>query len=256
MLSQSIIIVFVYFTLWYIIATIIKNASIVDMGWGLGFVILALLNYAQNISVHSLIIMVLVAIWGLRLFYHIFRRNFKKPEDYRYANFRKEWGKTYLIRSYFQLFILQGVLMLLISSAFISAFQTNSVSNFTLTVVGTVIWIIGFFFESVGDYQLKKFVTNPENKGKLINVGLWNYTRHPNYFGEAVMWWGIYVIALSLGVPWYTIISPITITILVRFVSGVPMLEKNLRKREGFEEYIRTTNTFIPWFKKGGKNES
>lgn len=253
MIIQSLIIIIIYFTLWYILAAIKKNAGLVDIGWGLGFVIIAFIGFVQNINLHTIIIFIIVAIWGLRLSIHIFKRNYGKDEDFRYANFRKEWGKNYYLRSYFQLFLFQALLTFVISLAFLYAYIGENIKSPVIFIIGIIIWIIGFIFESVGDKQLKKFISDPNNKGKIINVGLWNYTRHPNYFGEATMWWGIYVISIACGAPWLTIISPITITVMVRFVSGVPMLEKNLKKRVGFEEYIKTTNTFIPWFKRSSK---
>ncbi len=157
------------------------------------------------------------------------------------------------MRSYFQLFMFQAVMMLLISLAFIYANSLGVITSVPLFVIGIVVWITGFLFEAIGDSQLKSFVSDISNKGRLINTGLWKYTRHPNYFGEATLWWGIFIIAISYGAPWFTIISPITITILVRYVSGVPMLEKNLRKRDGYEEYVKSTSIFIPWFPKGEK---
>jgi len=254
-IAQAAILIFVYFTLWYIAAAVVKNASIIDIGWGLGFVMVAIAGFIKNITFASAVITFLIAVWGLRLSYHIFKRNFKKPEDFRYANFRKEWGRTYYIRSFFQLFMFQGVMMLIISLAFIYAIDKGVVNYPVFFYIGIGVWLIGFIFEAVSDAQLRKFKSDKANKGKLIDTGLWRYSRHPNYFGEALLWWGVFAAAIACSAPWYVIISPITITILVRFVSGVPMLEENLKKREGYEKYIETTSIFIPWFKKGGKNE-
>lgn len=251
MLLQTALIIFVYFTLWYIVGVIIKNASIIDIGWGFGFVVIALVSFAQNTTWTSGIVTLLVSIWGLRLTRHIFKRNVGKPEDFRYANFRRDWAKTYYIRSYFQLFMFQAVMMFLISMSYVLANEIGKINSLPLFILGGAIWLFGFLFEAIGDYQLKKFVGNKENKGKLIDIGLWRYTRHPNYFGEATLWWGIFLMSIAIGAPWYTIISPITITILVRFVSGVPFLEERLKKRAGYEEYVNKTNIFIPWFKKG-----
>ena len=250
MLIQTAIILFAYFTLWYVFAVILKNSSIVDIGWGLGFVVLAVYSFIQKITLPSAVITAIVSIWGFRLAYHIFRRNFKKPEDFRYANFRKEWGKTYYIRAYFQLFLFQGLLMFLISLSFLYANSAAKIEIYPLFFIGSAVWVIGFFFEVVGDLQLKRFIKNPNNKGKLIDTGLWQYTRHPNYFGEATMWWGIFFMALACNAPFFTVISPITITFIIRFVSGVPMLEKSLEKKPGFNEYKRRTNIFIPWLPK------
>lgn len=253
MIIQALLIVFVYFTTWYIVGVIIKNASIIDIGWGPGFVLIALIGFIQNISLHSAVVTALVSVWGLRLGYHIFKRNYAKPEDFRYANFRREWGKVYYVRSYFQLFMFQAVMMFLISLAFIYANNSGVILNIPLVIIGIIVWLTGFLFEVIGDNQLKRFISDKSNKGKLINTGLWKYTRHPNYFGEAVLWWGIFIIAVSYGAPWFTIISPVTITILVRYVSGVPMLEKRLKKKDGYEDYVKSTSIFIPRFPKGEK---
>lgn len=251
MILQLAIIIFAYFTLWYLVGVIIKNASIIDIGWGFGFVVIAVVSFLQNMTLASGIITALVTIWGLRLTYHIFKRNAGKPEDFRYANFRREWGKTYYIRSYFQLFMFQAVMMFLISLSYVYANNIGEINSLPLFIAGGAVWLFGFLFEAIGDYQLKKFIKNRDNKGKLIDTGLWGYTRHPNYFGEATLWWGIFMMAIATGAPWYVVISPITITVLVRFVSGVPFLEERLKKRNGYEEYVNKTNIFVPWVKKG-----
>jgi len=251
MIGQAAIVLVIYFTIWYLVGIAIKNASIIDIGWGIGFVVLATVSFLQSMAWISASFLMLVSIWGIRLAYHIFKRNAGKPEDFRYANFRREWGKTYYIRSFFQLFMFQALMMLMISLSFIYAIETGKVNHVVLFVIGILVWMIGFGFEAIGDHQLKKFISNRDNKGKIIMTGLWKYTRHPNYFGEATLWWGIYLMALACGAPWFSIISPLTITVLVRFVSGVPMLEKNLKKREGFEAYVKSTSIFVPWFPKG-----
>ncbi len=249
-LIETSIILFSYFTIWYIVSVILKNGSIIDIGWGLGFVILAWIGYLRNMNLPTTIVTILVSIWGLRLSYQIFKRNYKKPEDFRYANFRKEWGKTYYLRAYFQLFLFQGVLMFLISLSFLYLNQELKIYNTYVFIIGITIWIFGFLFEAISDYQLKSFIINPKNEGKIINSGLWKYSRHPNYFGEATLWWGIFLMAIACDAPFFTIISPLTITLLIRFVSGVPMLEKGLANREGFEDYKKRTNIFFPWFER------
>lgn len=246
-------VIFIYFLCFFIVATIIKNNSIVDIGWGFGFVLVAWLLQMQASSIHlpQLIITVLTTIWGLRLFYHILKRNRRKGEDFRYANWRNEWGKWVIPRAFFQIFMLQGLFMYVVSlSAIMTSVATERLFIVPLVVLGTTVWLIGFFFEAVGDHQLKLFIANKENKGQLMTKGLWSYTRHPNYFGEATMWWGIFLIALGSGASLISILSPATITFLLLFVSGVPMLEKSMRKKPGFDEYARRTNKFFPWFPK------
>ena len=167
-----------------------------------------------------------------------------------YAQWRKDWGKLVIIRSFFQVYMLQGALMMLIAFPVVLIHEQTNQTITLMTLIGACIWIIGYFFEVVGDAQLRAFKQNTENKGKLMTTGLWAYTRHPNYFGEAVMWWGIFIIALSADVTLISIISPIAITYLLVFVSGVPMLEKAMEGRPGFEAYAKKTNKFIPWLPK------
>ncbi|MBP2026753.1 steroid 5-alpha reductase family enzyme [Acetoanaerobium pronyense] len=255
MILESIIVIFIYFLCFFIVGTYIKNNSIVDMGWGIGFVIVAWYTTLRTLNLYTsnLVITILITIWGLRLFYHIIKRNWGKPEDFRYANWRKEWGKLVIPRAFLQIYMLQGVFMFIVALPII---LLNSENQSTFTIfgfVGLLIWTIGFFFESVGDYQLKVFKSNPENKGKIMDQGLWKYSRHPNYFGEATMWWGIAVIAFSSGASIASFISPITITYLLLFVSGVPMLEKSFAKRPGYKEYKEVTPVFFPWFPKKSK---
>ena len=253
MLLQSAIIIVAYFTIWYIIATIIKNAGIIDIGWGLGFVVVAWVTFFQNINIVSGTLTLMVTFWGLRLTYHIFKRNAGKPEDFRYQNFRRSWGKWFNIRSFFQVFMLQAGLMFLIAGVFIYGNQQSTINRPLLFVIGILVWLAGFLFEAIGDRQLKKFISHPDNKGQVIQTGLWKYTRHPNYFGEALLWWGIFITALGCGVPWFTVISPLTITLIIRFLSGVPMLEKRNAGKPGYKEYKERTSIFIPWFPKGDK---
>ena len=254
MVLETLLVVTAYFLAFFIVGTLIKNNSIVDMGWGIGFVLVAVYSMVRtgNYSVVSLLTTLMVTLWGGRLFYHIFKRNVGKPEDFRYANWRKEWGKWVIPRSLFQVYLLQGLMMMIIGFPIVLIHEKSGSEFGVLTAIGIAVWLTGYYFEVVGDAELKKFKSNPENKGKLITTGLWALTRHPNYFGEAVMWWGIFIVAISVGVPWFAIISPITITFLLLFVSGVPLLEKSMEKRPGFEAYAKRTNKFFPWFPKKG----
>ena len=251
----SVILIFIYFTAFFIIAQIIKNNSIVDIGWGLGFLLITIFTFFSSdiITSKSVLVSLLVLIWGSRLSYHILKRNWGKPEDFRYAKWRKEWGKWIFIRGFFQIFMLQGLLMLIIASPIILINHSRQTGLHWLDYLGAAIWIIGFLFESIGDYQLAQFIRKPENKGEIMKYGLWRYTRHPNYFGEATMWWGIYMIGLSLPPGFWFIISPLTITLLLLYVSGVPMLEKKFADDPKFQEYARVTPKFFPWFPKTSK---
>jgi len=241
--------VFVYMSLWFVLAMVIKRNDIADIAWGLGFITIAvslLLKYGVQLD-RSLLVTVLVVIWGTRLAYHIFKRNVNKPEDKRYANWRNTWGKWFVLRSYFQIFILQGILMLLISTPIIVTNTIYSAGWSVFDILGLLVWMFGFYFESVGDKQLKDFISNPENKGKVLSTGLWKYTRHPNYFGEVTQWWGIWIISLSV-LPYglLALIGPLTITFLILKVSGIPMLEKSMSENPVFAEYMKNTNAFFP----------
>jgi len=239
--------IFIYFLLFFIAGQILKNNSIVDIGWGFGFVIVAFVMIINNFSAERLLITAMVSLWGLRLFYHILKRNFGKEEDFRYKDMREKWGKKQVINAFFKVYMLQGLFMFLISMTVLT--YGDSINNLVLVIIGVIVFVVGFFFESVGDKQLKEFKSNPQNKGKLMDKGLWKHTRHPNYFGEAVLWWGIYITGLGFGAPLWAIISPITITYLVRFVSGVPLLEEKYKDREDFKEYKKKTPIFIPFIK-------
>lgn len=246
------LILFMYMNLWFCLSLMLRRNDVADIAWGIGFVLVAWSTYfisgSQNIL--AVIINILVTIWGLRLAVHILLRNIKKKEDYRYEGWRKEWGKWFIPRSYLQVFLLQGVLLYLIALPVIYI-NSIEVSNITwLSVLGILVWLVGFFFEVVGDWQLSKFIKNPENKGKLMKYGLWKYTRHPNYFGEVTLWWGIFLISLVSLNSVFNIVGPLTITILILFVSGVSLLEKKYEGRKDFEEYKRETSIFLPWFKK------
>jgi steroid 5-alpha reductase family enzyme len=245
----------IYFSLWYLIALVLKNASYVDVGWGMGFVLLSL--WVQLKSTHPLgwILVIMVSIWGIRLSAHIFKRNFKKPEDYRYANFRKTWGKSYALRSYFQLFLLQAFLLYLISIANIVSQSIATLVYLPVVLSGMLLFALGLSLESIADAQLKKHVGDPQNKGHLMQSGLWTYSRHPNYFGEAMLWWGIYLVSIGFGAPLWTILSPIVITLLVRYVSGVPMLEERLKRYPEYADYIKQTSIFIPRMPKKGETK-
>jgi steroid 5-alpha reductase family enzyme len=252
LLSFSALLIFIYFMIFFIVAQVIRNNSIVDMGWGAGFIVVALATlFVQGAYVErNLLLTLLILIWGGRLTYHIVRRNWGKPEDFRYAKWREEWGRWLVPRAYFQVFMFQGLLMLVIGYPIIVVNAHPQPGLALPDYLGLVIWIIGFYFESVGDRQLADFKKDPANKGHVIKSGLWKYSRHPNYFGEATMWWGIFLFALSVPLGWSAIISPLTITLLLLYVSGVPMLERKYKDNEEFQAYARITSKFVPWFPK------
>lgn len=256
-LGASAILVALYMTAWFAVALVKKDNSVADIAWGLGFVLVA--GYTFFFRRTSLflpcLVTSLVAVWGLRLAWHIFRRNKNKGEDPRYAAWRARWGRTFVWRSYLQVFLLQGLFMLVIAwpVIHINAYRRTGPTGgreHGLWAAGLLVWLVGFLFEAVGDAQLARFKKDPANKGKIMDRGLWKYTRHPNYFGEALMWGGIFIIALEVPSGWMTIASPLLITFLLAGVSGVPLLEKRYAGNAAFQDYARRTSAFVPWFPK------
>ncbi|MBN2246095.1 MAG: DUF1295 domain-containing protein [Candidatus Aminicenantes bacterium] len=244
--------VFLYMVFMFFVALLKKDNSIVDIAWGGGFILVAGLTFFLNgdWTLRSLIVTCLVVIWGSRLALYILIRRRGKGEDFRYAKWRKEWGQWFVLRSFFQIFMLQGLLLLIISYSVILVNHSTKKGLGFLDYIGILVWIFGFFFEAVGDYQLYKFKKKAENKGKIMQSGLWRYTRHPNYFGEAVMWWGVFLIALSVRHGWTAVISPLIITFLLLRVSGVIMLEKKYEENDEYATYARKTNAFLPWLQR------
>lgn len=249
LVSGGIILLFML-GLW-LVSLVLKNSSIVDIFWGIGFIIVTWVAFfiaPQGYLPRKQLMAILVTIWGLRLAVHIAIRNAGKAEDFRYANWRQDHGARWWWFSFFQVFLLQGILMWIISAPILAAQTSGFPAILTpLDVIGVILWIVGFLFEVVGDLQLMRFKANDSNRGKILTTGLWKYTRHPNYFGEAVLWWGYYIIALAAGF-WWTIFSPIIMTYLLMKVSGVAMLERTIESKPGYEEYMRRTNAFVPWF--------
>ncbi|RPH29583.1 MAG: DUF1295 domain-containing protein [Bacteroidales bacterium] len=240
-------------TLW-IVSVFIKNVSIVDLFWGFGFVVAAAVYFifTDGYQTRKVLLLTLVAIWGLRLSIYLAWRNIGKGEDFRYAQFRKNYGEhRYWWISFFQTFLLQGVLMWLISAPLLGAMYYSQNSSLgILDFIGVALWIIGLSFEAGGDFQLAKFKSKPDNKGKVLNNGFWRYTRHPNYFGDSAVWWGYGFICLAAG-SYIPVIGSILMTALIIKVSGVALLEKSLKDtKPQYREYIEKTSAFIPWFPK------
>lgn len=241
-------VVFIYMTLWFVVSLFLKRNDIADVAWGLGFIVVAFsaFFFSDEHSIRQLVALTLVSLWGLRLSLHIYLRNRGKKEDYRYSAWRKAWGKWFYLRSYFQVYVFQGIMLFLIISPVLVIMRFGGPELGLLDVFGVLVWWTGFFFESVGDMQLTRFLKDKKNKGKLMQSGLWKYTRHPNYFGEVLGWWGIFVIALSVPYGIYSVIGPLTITVLILKVSGIPLLEKKMKEHPDFKEYSRRVSVFFP----------
>lgn len=247
-LPSAFIAIFVYVTLGFLFSRLKKRNDIADVMWGPGIFLVGFVGfwYSPATLNAELLMLSFAGIWALRLATRIYLKNRKKTEDRRYTELAASWGKSFALRSYLQVFLLQGFLMLLVGYVLLHAQTVDIRDGLPFVVIGAALWLVGFFFETVGDYQLDRFLKNPENKGRLMRYGLWKYSRHPNYFGEITMWWGMFVIALAAPWGFLTIISPLTITFLIMKVSGVPMLEKGLQNHPEFAEYKRTTSVLIP----------
>jgi steroid 5-alpha reductase family enzyme len=240
-------------TLLWLLSLPLKNSSIVDPFWGTGFVIANWIYFAltpDGFAGRKWLISLLVTIWGLRLSLYLLWRNRGKGEDFRYQKFRRDAGRKWWWYSYFQTFLLQGILLWVISAPLLAANYAATPDHLTiLDYLVIPLWLLGFFFEAMGDLQLARFKADPANKGKVLDRGVWRYTRHPNYFGDAAQWWAYYLIAASASGGFWTLFSPVIMTLFLLRVSGVTLLEKTLTTtKPGYKEYVESTSAFIPWF--------
>ncbi len=240
-----------YVTSGWLLSLVLRNASIIDIFWGPGFAVLALVYVLlsdEGWNGRQILVLALVTVWALRLGGHILTRNAGHGEDFRYKKWREQSPDTFWWKSLFRVFFLQGILLWIISTPLLAAVHTDSPDHFVITdFLGVALWAIGFFFEAVGDYQLVRFKADPANQGQVMDRGLWRYTRHPNYFGDATLWWGYFLIAA--GTDWgpATIFAPAIMTFMLLRVSGVALLERSMAKRRpAYEDYVRRTSPFIP----------
>lgn len=241
--------ILVYVSAVFFVSRIVRKNDIADIAWGPGIALAGWAAYvvSEQTSLFALILLSLATLWATRLGFRILRKNLKKRvEDPRYVALAREWGVLEPVYSFIFVFLLQGVLMLPLAAPLILASLQGGVLN-AWFFVGIALWCVGFFFEVIGDYQLDSFVAKPENKGKVMRTGLWYYSRHPNYFGEVTMWWGIALSVLTLPYGWLGLLSPLTITYLIVFVSGIPMLEKLFADNPEFQGYRKTTSALIPF---------
>lgn len=241
------LLLFGYASLWFIISLIIKRNDVADVAWGLGYVGLCIYHYLRfEPHATALVVYMLVSLWGLRLSIYIGMRNAKKSEDFRYKQWREEWGSTFYWRSFLQVYLLQAFFLLIISSPIIMAAQSGGIGWHWTSFVGIGLWLIGFYWQTVGDYQLGQFIKKRQDKSEIMQTGLWKYSRHPNYFGEIVMWWAVFVVVVPLQYGIYALISPLLITWLITSVSGVPMLERKYKGNKVFEAYKKRTPALFP----------
>lgn len=232
----------------WVVSVVVDDVSIVDLVWGLGFVVVAWVTFSVigDPGARRWLIVTLATVWGLRLSSYLTWRNLGHGEDSRYQAMRAKSPDTFWWKSLLTVFLLQGVVMWVVSLPLQAGQVPVPGPLGWLDWVGVAAWTVGIFFETVGDAQLARFKADPANEGKVMDRGLWHYTRHPNYFGDFIVWWGLYLIAVSAG-AWWTVVSPVVMTILLMKVSGAGLLEKTITtRRPGYDEYIRSTNAFFP----------
>lgn len=238
--------------LFWLMSIPLRNVAIVDLAWGLGFIIVAnltlILTGIEGIS--SWLLPLLTTIWGLRLSGYLYWRNHGKPEDKRYQAMRQHRGESFVFSSLWIVFGLQAVILWIVSLPLQIGIREAVPRWHALHLLGILLWLFGFLFETIGDYQLARFLADPASQGRVMNRGLWRYTRHPNYFGDFLVWWGLYLVSIA-GTEvstWWTIIGPLLMSFFLMRVSGVTLLESTLKtSRPGYAEYIRQTSAFFPW---------
>ncbi len=233
----------------WLVSLVLRDASIVDPVWPFGFVVVAWVTFAvaDGLPARKWLLAGMVTVWGLRLSIYLAWRKHGEPEDYRYQAMRRHWGDRFALVSLLTVFALQGVLMWIVSLPAQLGQVRDTPDLGVLAFVGVALWLLGFVFESVGDAQLARFKADPASKGQVMDRGLWRYTRHPNYFGDACVWWGIALVAAETGIGAIGIVGAVVMTVLLVRVSGVPLLEKSMAKRRpGYADYVARTSSFIP----------
>ena len=255
----TIVLLLIFMTSLFAIALLLKDNSIVDIAYGLAFVLVGWSTYLVYGSGHprQLLLLALVTVWGVRLAGHIYiRKRSESGEDFRYRQWRESWGKTFIWRSFLQIFMLQGTVIYLVALPVMLVMNRPGGPLGLLDLLGLLIWLFGFAFESVGDWQLLRFKKQPKHQGQIIQSGLWSLTRHPNYFGEATLWWGVLLVAISAPYGIIALTSPLLIDFLLLKVSGIPMLEAKYNGNPVFEAYKLRTNAFFPWFPRPARGDN
>lgn len=234
-------------TLLWAVSLRLRDASIVDPFWGPGFFLVTGTWVAASgaDSPRGWLVLCLVGLWAARLGGHLLRRNRREGEDPRYAAWRAEHGDSFWWVSLFKVFWLQAGILWVVALPLLLAAAGDAPLGLW-DAAGVTVFLVGFLFEAVADAQLRRFRRDPANRGRVLDSGLWRYSRHPNYFGDAVLWWGLYLPAVAAG-GWWTVFSPVAMTFLLLKVSGVTLLEKDIEdRRPGYAEYVRRTSAFIP----------
>ena len=246
-----------FISLWFLLIPLTKNVGLVDLAWGLLYVVVVWVQVIIMTPTHviSYILTAAVTLWGMRLFVYLAIRNWNKKEDFRYTQMKKKWKKFHYLNIYAKVFIFQALLAYIVSLPIQVSFRMKYTWN-TWTIIllslGVILFIIGFIFEVLADQQLKTFKSDPKNKGKILTTGVWSLSRHPNHFGDFLVWWGFFFISFSaLEVQYlWAIIGPLLMSYLLRYVSGVPLLEKRYQNDEAYQAYAKITPIFVPFKRK------
>ena len=246
---QIILSIVIFCHLFFIIAWKTDKFSVMDPAWGLGFIMVGVIGYMQNYPTPpKAVLLLMVTIWGLRLAWHVFTRNKNQPEDPRYAEMRTKWGKNYLREGYLKVFLAQGAALFVISLP-LQLGMSSELEHFGFKqVLGLLIWMIGFGLEAWSDWHLSNFKSNPLNRGKLCTNGPWAFVRYPNYLGEMILWWGVYIFIFNFWTAW-TIIGPLTICYSLLKVTGIPMQEQSKMQKPGYKEYASRVPRLIPFMR-------
>lgn len=239
------LLVVLYMSAWFLVAWKRHRIDTVDIAWGGGFVLVAWATLLQAPSFRNQLIANIVTVWGIRLAYHIFSRHKGRGNDPRYIELSRKWKGNFWLRAYLSIFLVQGLLVLVVGIPITVAANQQLEGLAWLSLAGTVIWSLGFVIEATADYQLSEFL-KLKKRPKILQTGLWKYSRHPNYFGELVQWWAIGIIALQVSYGWLGLLGPLTLSVLIIFVSGIPPIERAKAKDKDYQAYKKQTSPLIP----------
>ena len=234
----------------WLISLVRRDVSIIDIVWGLGFVAVAWATFCVSATQDAsrMLLPVLVSLWGIRLGVYLGARNHGQPEDYRYRQMRERWGRRFPAVSLVTVFALQGAVMWLVSLPVQVGISHSETSWSLLTLPGTLMFLLGLSFETIGDWQLAAFRRQRKDSSEVLDTGLWRYTRHPNYFGDFLVWWGLFLVSFSQTGIWWTAVSPALMSVFLMKISGVTLLEKSLKKNKpAYTAYASRTSSFFPW---------
>lgn len=247
MILEVSFVIFLFMIIVFLVSLIRRDNSTADIGWCGGMILITFysLFVGGGVDLVKSVVAFFVLIWGVRLSVYIFLRNQGKPEDFRYRKMRETW-KYFTLRSFFEIYMFQGFIMFIVSMPLWLLNYSGRKGFDIFDLIGAILFLTGFYFEIMADAQLRLFKKDPSNEGKIMTRGVWSLSRHPNYFGEALIWWGLAMFALHIPYGWLSLISPVLMTFILRYVTGVTMLEERMKQKPGWEEYEKTTPPFVP----------